>query len=106
MPEIPSVMWTGKSGKNFRYWIYDYSKHFPGKPGNFIICKLIGTGWRPIFIGHTDDLSKYLDTIHDMPCIERNFATHVHAHFNPDGEIARLNEAKDIYHQWGSECQS
>ena len=106
MQEIPSVLWTDKSGKKYRYWVYDYPKNFPSKPGNFIICKIIGTGWRPIFIGYTDDLSKFTDTIHDMECIERCFATHVHAHFNPESEAERLDEAKSILNQWGSECQT
>ena len=105
MPDIPSIIWTGDTGKNYRYWVYDYPKNFPDKPGNFIICKIIGTGWRPVFIGYAEDLSKYVDTIHDLPCIERCFATHVHAHFNPDGENKRLDEAKDILGKWGSECQ-
>ena len=106
MSDIPSVIWIGKSGKKYRYWIYDYPKKFPDKPGNFMIAKIIGTGWRPVYIGYADDLSQYFETIKDATCIERCFATHVHAHFNPDGESACIKEAIDILDKWGSECQA
>ena len=106
MSEIPSTIWTGDSGKRYRYWVYDYPKAFPSKPGNFMITKILGTGWRPIYIGYTSDLSNYIDSISDLECIERCFATHIHAHFNPDGDEALLTEARDILERWGSECQS
>lgn len=106
MAEAPSILWIGKSGQKYRFWIYSYNKQFPAKPGNFIVCTMLANGWKPVFIGHTQDLSKCIEEIQEIDCVEKSFPTHIHAHFNPDSEEQRLEEAKDIWLHWGSECQT
>jgi len=105
MAEAPTITWGGKSGKEYKYWIYDIGTTFTEVPGNYVFAKKAETGkFRPIYAGETEDLSARFDNHHKMPCIKENGATHICVHRNDDGEKARKAEEQDIIAQWHPIC--
>jgi predicted GIY-YIG superfamily endonuclease len=105
MADAPSMLWPGKSGKEYKYWIYTIGTTFTDKKGaNYIFAKETTKGsYKPIYIGQTDDLSERFDNHHKMPCIKRNGATHIHVHINTD-ESSRLKEESDLIEKWNPIC--
>jgi hypothetical protein len=57
MAEENTIMWSGQSGRQYKYW-YSPMPTFKGKdqPGNYIFARWTGTGWRPVYIGETESL--------------------------------------------------
>ncbi|MBB5035163.1 putative GIY-YIG superfamily endonuclease [Prosthecobacter vanneervenii] len=107
MPEEPTILWTGESGAKFKYWIHPIETNFTKSAGNYIFAKESSPGkWRPIYIGQTNDLSRRLgEHANDNTCIDRNGATHIHAHTQADEE-ARLAEEKDLIRKWNPPCNT
>jgi len=105
MADAPSILWPGKSGTEYKYWIYTISTIFTDKKGaNYIFAKETTKGsYRPIYIGQTGDLSERFDNHHKMPCIKRNEATHIHVHIN-NNEANRLKEESDLMQKWNPVC--
>ena len=100
-----TILWEGKSGKTYKYWIYPFGQTFSVAPGNYIFAKQTGPNpWIPIYIGETSDLSERFDNHHAMPCIKRNGATHIHVHRNDDGEKVRRAEEADLIAKWNPAC--
>jgi len=89
--------WIGKSGNSYEYHIHNLPPNFKSLPGNYIFAKLNANNkWVPVYIGETEDLSERFDDHHKMPCIKRKGATHIHAHLNQGGEVARRREESDL----------
>lgn len=102
--EAPTILWEGRSGKQYRYWIYPIGTTFSAVGGNYIFSKETRPGyWTPIYIGQTADLSVRFDNHHKMPCIKSHGATHIHVHRN-DLERDRLAEEADLLAKWGTTC--
>jgi hypothetical protein len=106
MADTPTIIWRGKSGKEYKYWIFPISKMsgFKDEPGNYIFAKLTDRGYYAIYVGQTGDLSERFDDHHKMPCIKRNGATHIHAHTSSPNEDTRLREEEDIIAEWNPPC--
>ena len=68
-------------------------KRSPRSPGNYIFCKwnADGTAWISIYIGESGNLYNRLKAgaRHQTSCINREGATHLHAHCNDGGELTR-----------------
>ena len=99
-----TVTWPGQSGKQYTYEVYRIGTNFNKVPGNYIFAKQTVTGWIPIYIGETSDLSQRFDNHHAMPCIKRNGATHIHAHKSSSDANVRRAEESDLIKRWKPSC--
>lgn len=99
-----TVTWTGASGTDYTYFVYQIPPELFARPGNYIFCKQSGDAWEPVYIGETGDLSSRFDDHHAKLCIEQYGATHIHAHLNEDGEQARLDEEADLLKNHRTPC--
>ena len=94
---IPKVMvWPGKSGKSYRYFIYDLGASFKAVPGNYIFTNASPGKLSAVFIGQTNNLSEDFKNHPKMPCILANGANQIHVHVNDISEDARKTEEKDL----------
>jgi hypothetical protein len=105
MVELLYIDWDGKSGKEYRYWIYEIGTTFSKNPGNYIFAKEVKLDeWSPVYIGQTGDISERFDNHHKMPCIKRRGGTHIHKHMSSQDEDTRLAEEKDLALRWHPSC--
>ena len=102
------VKWTGESGKQYEYWVYDTNTTWKDAPGNYIFAgRDQQNQWVPLYIGETGSLRDRLSPIdrHEKwPCARRNGATHVHAHVNQDGIQERRKEESDLIDAHNPRC--
>lgn len=99
-----TIKWPGKSGTQYKYWIYDVGSEFTNEGGNYIWAKETRPGhFKPIYIGQTKALQDRFDNHHKFECAKRNGATHVHAHLNSSSE-KRLAEETDLIEKWNPVC--
>ena len=104
MAEAQTIMWPGKSGKEYQYWIYPIITEFKDSPGNYIFAKETTPGhWSPLYIGQTKSLKTRLSDHEKEACAKRNGATHIHANAS-GGEVGRLAEEKDLITHWKPPC--
>lgn len=102
--QTKTILWTGKSGAQYKYWIYKLPPDFKAQPGNYVFAKETKPGsWAPVYIGQTNDLSERFDDHHQAGCIRRNGATHIHVHLNKSKQ-ARLDEESDLIARWNPPC--
>ena len=100
-----TINWSGKSGKEYKYWIYEIGTTFDEVPANYIFAKETTQGnFSPIYIGQTSDLSERFDNHHKMPCIRREGATHICAHKSSANETTRKVEEADLIQRWNPDC--
>jgi predicted GIY-YIG superfamily endonuclease len=105
MSEAPTINWPGKSGMQYKYWIYLIGTPFKESPGNYIFAKKNQAGyWVPCYIGQTENLGNRLENHEKELCAKRNGATHIHVHGNGNAEQARKAEEKDLILQWQPPC--
>ena len=103
MVEERTILWTGLSGKEYKYWIYPIGTSFEEKPGNYIFAKETNPHtWSPCYIGQTENLNQRLDNHEKEADAKRNGATH--AHLTPDVETVRKTEEKDLIQKWKTPC--
>ena len=92
-----TIMWKGASGTEYKYWIHPLPPNFKPEAGNYIFAEETKPGtYKPIYIGETGDLSERFDDHHALPCIEREGATHIHAHTTPGRDQIRRAEESDL----------
>ena len=101
----PTTEWIGQSGRSYTYWVHPIGTELKNSPGNYVYAKtgFLG-GWQPIYIGQTEDLSERFDHHHMAVCIQREGATHIHAHVNDSGQEVRLTEETDLIAHHGPPC--
>ncbi len=106
MAEERTIMWSGASGKEYKYWIFLIGTSFKPVPGNYIFAKETKPNtWTPIYVGETDNLQRRLTSNHEkMPCVKRNAGTHVHSHTSSDDASVRQKEEADIIEKWNPPC--
>ena len=105
MTSVPTIDWTGQSGRTYRYWIYPIDQLFTDGAGNYIFAKEVQQGrWTPCYIGQTSNLSDRLSDHEKEMCARRHGATHIHAHANPAGESTRRAEEADLISRWDPPC--
>lgn len=105
MSEERTIHWDGKSGREYKYWIYPIGTKMKAVAGNYVFAKETQpNSFKPIYVGETGDLNTRLDNHHKMPCIIRNGATHICTHTNNAGEDARREEEQDIISRWIPPC--
>jgi len=100
-----TVLWTGASGQQYKYWVCSIGASFKKEPGNYIFAKKTLDGrWAPIYIGETDNLLTRLRNHEKLPCVRRNAGTHVHAHLSSPDERVRRVEESDLIEKWDPPC--
>ncbi|MBI3162526.1 MAG: GIY-YIG nuclease family protein [Chloroflexi bacterium] len=100
-----TVIYEGKSGKNYEYWIYPIDTLFMDIPGNYVFAKETSPKrWRPIYIGQTSNLQNRLSNHEKEACAKRHGATHIHAHTSSYLESTRKAEESDLIAQYMPEC--
>ncbi len=91
----PDVFWTGISGKRYGYWIQKLPFTFnPDQKGNYILARLFGRRWIPLYVGQ-GDLERSVHDPTNYNCAISKGATHVHNHTNPN-KADRLLEERDL----------
>ena len=105
MADEPEVKWTGKSGREYTYWLYKIGTSFSAVPANYIFCEeTTENKLRSIYIGQTGDLSERFDNHHRMPCIKREGATHICTHKSSSEEDVRMTEEADLIANYDPPC--
>ncbi len=93
-----TTTWYGKSGKEYKYDIYQIGTTFEPGPGNYVFARYESgiMNYIPIFVGQTSDLSEHFDDHHKMPCVQRNRATFICVHRSSSSEKSRMTEEADL----------
>ena len=93
-----TIDWRGRSGKTYRYWIYDIGTQFTAnEAGNYVFARESPANtFTEIYVGQTGDLSERFEFHHKMPCIRQKGATHITVHTNNAGEAVRRAEEADL----------
>ena len=103
--QTETCVWTGISGKTYKYWVHPIGTPLKAAAGNYIFAKRNNAGrWVAVYVGETEGLSERFDNHHAAPCINRNQATHIHAHLTPGGRQARLDEETDLRKNYNPPC--
>ena len=86
-----TINWPGKSGAEYKYWIYPIDTTHRKIAGNYVFAEKMRSGkFRAIYIGETGDMSERFDNHHKMPCITKQGATHITTHGNSGTPKAAL----------------
>ncbi|MEO8458017.1 MAG: hypothetical protein ABI559_09410 [Chloroflexota bacterium] len=99
------VPWTGKSGRNYKYFVYKIGTELSG-PGNFVFTRRAANGDHdPIFFGQTKDLQQSLATQAKAGQVVEAGATHVCVH-NEVNEGKRAVELSDLVTEHHPPCNA
>lgn len=90
------AIWTGASGRQYEYQVFDARTNWNDVPGNYIFAALAQGRWRACYIGQTESFKNRLPNHESWACAAQNGATHVHARVNRGGEQARKAEEADL----------
>jgi|CXWL01.1.fsa_nt_gi hypothetical protein len=99
------VIFYGKSGYQYRYWIFPVTTTFKTAAGNYVFANDNGMLVTPLYFGQTDDLNRRLNSDwHDgRACAVRNGANVICAHTSGDKE-ARCEEELDLVAAYNPRC--
>jgi hypothetical protein len=90
-------VWTGASGKKYRYSAFMFGTHFGPGAANVVFAREVKRGkYDPIYIGQTADLSEPFKDEAALRCITEGRATHVLVRFAGDDEAVRIAESQDL----------
>ena len=105
MTDPQKILWSGRWGTNYTYWIHSIGTTFEKAPANYIYATIGTKGWIAPYIGKTGDISqRTLDTHHKRDCIVRNGVTHIHVHKSSNDEEERQKEEADLVAKWNPPC--
>lgn len=97
------IDWTGKSGKQYRYWFLENvtAASIKTVPGNYAFVKRLPNGnFTPLYFGVAEDLSERISNHDRWDDAIRAGMTHVMSHTTPGGEKVRCDEEIDLIQQW------
>ncbi|MGI9296595.1 MAG: hypothetical protein ACR2QC_01695 [Gammaproteobacteria bacterium] len=99
--------WTGKSGQKYKYHVRLIGTQFKDEPGNYVFAKVLNQRWVPVYIGQGNlagRLNNWSADHHKAGCIDRQGATHVHAHLSSKNESVRISEESDLIANYSPFC--
>lgn len=100
------TVFIGKSGKEYRYWIYDLDDKFGSTPANYAFVREVNPGWfEPIYIGQTQDIHR--ESFTSLPkwqCILKNHPTRLCVHRSSKNEAERIAEIDDLINRYHPSC--
>jgi len=93
-----TTSWYGKSGREYKYDIYQIGTTFDPVPGNYVFARYEAglLEYIPIYVGQTEDLSELTGNHPKMPCIQRNRASCLCIHRSSSSEKNRTSEEADL----------
>ncbi len=95
MNDVPKVTWTGASGKQYAYFVYDLSfSPSADQDGNYIFAREDGGTVYAVYIGQGDLATRKAAHLSDG-CVTEKGATQFHCHLNKNQQ-ARLAEEDDL----------
>ncbi len=95
MTDVTSL-WTGESGANYKFYVYERHPDVPARMGIFIYSKKNHEDlWVPIYIGHGDMSVRCTKDLELMARIDAKGATTVHLRLN-SSEVVRQGEVADL----------
>ncbi len=101
---MPSVIWRGRSGKEYAYELYTIGQAFNDVGANYIFTRETSPGsWRAVYIGQTSMLGTRIAQHDKLTCVRREGASHICAHRNDD-ERNRLVEERDLLNNYATPC--
>ena len=108
----PQITWVGKDERKietvYTYYVYPSATTWNDIYGNFILAKFVHHQWQAVYIGETASLrTEFRDGsrhILEWPCIEREGATHVHAHTTNADPSARQTEVLNLRREHAPTC--
>ncbi|HWN07406.1 MAG TPA: hypothetical protein VNO53_09610 [Steroidobacteraceae bacterium] len=90
-------VWTGASGKKYRYSAFMFGTNFGPGAANVIFARETTRGqYTAVYVGQTADLSEPFKDEGALRCITEGRATHIHVRFAGDDEAARAAECEDL----------
>jgi hypothetical protein len=95
MANEPEVIWTGASGKQYKYAVFPRHPSIIEIDGNYIYAKIVGDRYQAVYIGQGNLSVRATDDHHRTDCIDSKGATSVHLHANTV-EADRLAEERDL----------
>ena len=98
------MVWPGKSGKSYRYFVYNIGANFKAVPGNYIFTNTSSGKLSAIYIGQVKDLSEDFENHPKMPCVRKNGANQIHVRVNDQREDIRQAEVEDIISAQNPPC--
>ena len=99
-----TILFTGKSGRQYKYWMHPLGTTFKESPGNYIWVKQTQPGYFvPVYIGHTNNLQLRHGNHEKEPEVRRNGAVRICAHTSGT-ETERLAEEKDLIQNYKPVC--
>ena len=101
-----TVTWTGKSGTGYEYEVHPMEgTTWSTKAGNYIFAKRNSVGrWVALYIGETSNFAERLPSHEALPCVLAYGGTHIHAHVNNGGQVARRVEERDLIENYSPPC--
>ncbi len=104
-PSIPCISWPGQSGKEYQFEVYPIDAPFQAFPGVFLYAGQSEDGrWVPVYIAQTRDMHQRLEGHVGVSDAMANGATHIHAHYDKQGQAARCSEERDLVLLWRPVC--
>jgi hypothetical protein len=98
-------VWTGQSGKKYRYSAFMFGTHFGPGAGNFIFAREIKRGlYFPVYVGQTADLSEAFNDQFVLQCVTQSRASHIHVRFAQEDVAARIAECEDLIAHLSPPC--
>jgi hypothetical protein len=101
-----TILFKGKSGREYKFWIYPLGTSFKELPGIYGWLKETQPGtFRPLYFGQTKNLSdRHGGGHHKEDEVKRNGATHICARVTSGSEADRLAEEKDLIENYKPVC--
>lgn len=97
------MTWTGHSGTEYTYTIFDINTFFLPYEGNYIFAREDGDYWYALYIGQTSNLQDRISDHEKWPCVSHHGATHIHVHFNTN-RLLRQREETDLLRALATPC--
>jgi len=96
-----TVVWTGLSGKDYKYWISDFNTDREQMPANYVFIKETqGGSYIPIFIGQTNDISEPFQNHPRWTDIISAGATSICIHKTSPNDRVRKAEESDLINNY------
>ena len=107
MAKVGTMQWTGASGREYPFDIYEIGSRFQAVGAVYIFSKVApggeGGGHTPIGVGQTESLAERFDRHHLNTCAMEHGANRICVHPEEDDD-ARLAIERDLRLKWRAPC--
>ena len=100
-----TCVWTGESGKQYKYEVCDLSANFADVDGNYAFVKLKDNTWYVLYFGQGNLKARLTAAHENWPCAKARDCTHIHAHANSNKDL-RLSEESDLIAAYKPPCNT